>query len=49
MKDLSFEQIDRAVEIIAELGKEYGLIKQFKITIISSRGLALGYFLNKGK
>ncbi len=27
MKDLSFEQIDRAVEIIAELGKEYGLIK----------------------
>ena len=27
MKELSFEQIDKAVEIIAELGKEYGLIK----------------------
>ena len=27
MKDLSFEQIDKAVEIIAELGREYGLIK----------------------
>ena len=27
MKDLSFEQIDRAIEIIAELGREYGLIK----------------------
>jgi len=26
MKDLTFEQIDRAVEIIAELGREYGLI-----------------------
>ena len=28
MKDLSFEQIDKAVEIIAELGREYGLIKK---------------------
>lgn len=27
MKELSFEQIDKAVEIIAELGREYGLIK----------------------
>ena len=27
MKDLTFEQIDRAVEIIAELGREYGIIK----------------------
>ena len=27
MKDLSFEQIDRAIEIIADLGREYGLIK----------------------
>ena len=27
MKDLTFEQIDRAVEIIANLGKEYGLIE----------------------
>ena len=27
MKDLTFEQIDKAVEIIAELGKEYGVIK----------------------
>ena len=27
MKNLTFEQIDRAVEIIAELGREYGLIK----------------------
>jgi glycine C-acetyltransferase len=27
MKDLTFEQIDRAVEIIADLGREYGLIK----------------------
>ena len=27
MKDLSFEQIDRAVDIISELGREYGLIK----------------------
>ena len=26
MKNLSFEQIDRAVEIITELGKEYGII-----------------------
>ena len=26
MKELSFKQIDRAVDIIAELGKEYGLI-----------------------
>ena len=26
MKDFTFEQIDRAVEIIAELGREYGLI-----------------------
>lgn len=27
MKDLTFEQIDKAVEIITELGKEYGIIK----------------------
>ena len=27
MKDLTFEQIDRAVEILTELGKEYGIIK----------------------
>ncbi len=27
MKDLSFEQIDKAVEIITELGREYGLIQ----------------------
>ena len=27
MKDLTFEQIDKAVEIIAELGREYGIIK----------------------
>ena len=27
MKDLTFEQIDKAVEIITELGREYGLIK----------------------
>ena len=27
MKDLNFKQIDKAVEIIAELGREYGLIK----------------------
>lgn len=27
MKELTFDQIDRAVEIIAELGREYGLIK----------------------
>ena len=27
MKDLTFDQIDRAVEIITELGREYGLIK----------------------
>ncbi len=27
MKDLTYEQIDRAVAIISELGKEYGLIK----------------------
>ena len=27
MKELSFEQIDKAVETIAELGREYGLIK----------------------
>ncbi len=27
MKDLSFEQIDKAVEILTELGKEYGIIK----------------------
>ena len=27
MKDLTFKQIDRAVEIITELGKEYGIIK----------------------
>lgn len=26
MKDLTFEQIDKAVEIIADLGREYGLI-----------------------
>ena len=26
MKELSFKQIDRAVDIISELGKEYGLI-----------------------
>ena len=27
MKDLTFEQIDRAVEILTEIGKEYGVIK----------------------
>lgn len=27
MKDLTFEQIDRAVEIITELGREYGIVK----------------------
>ena len=27
MKDLSYDQLDKAVEIIAELGKEYGVIK----------------------
>lgn len=27
MKDLNFKQIDKAVKIIAELGREYGLIK----------------------
>ena len=27
MKDLTFEQIDRAVAVIAELGREYGIIK----------------------
>lgn len=27
MKDLTFEQIDKAVEIMAELGKKYGVIK----------------------
>lgn len=27
MKNLTFEQIDKAVEIITELGKEYGIIK----------------------
>ncbi|MDD3237036.1 MAG: aminotransferase class I/II-fold pyridoxal phosphate-dependent enzyme [Candidatus Gastranaerophilales bacterium] len=27
MKDLTFEQIDKAVEVIAELGKKYGVIK----------------------
>lgn len=27
MKDLSYEQIDKSVEIITELGKEYGVIK----------------------
>ena len=27
MKDLTYQQIDKAVDIIAELGKEYGLIK----------------------
>ena len=27
MKDLTFDQIDRAVAIISELGKEYGIIK----------------------
>ena len=27
MKELTFDQIDIAVEIIAELGREYGLIK----------------------
>ena len=27
MKDLTFEQIDKAVEILTELGKEYGIIK----------------------
>jgi glycine C-acetyltransferase len=27
MKDLTFEQIDRAVSILEELGKEYGIIK----------------------
>jgi glycine C-acetyltransferase len=27
MKNLTFEQIDRAVEILTELGKEYGIIK----------------------
>ncbi len=28
MKDLTFEQIDKAVEILTELGKEYGIIKK---------------------
>ena len=27
MKDLTFEQIDKAVSILTELGKEYGIIK----------------------
>lgn len=27
MKDLTFEQIDKSVEIIADLGREYGIIK----------------------
>ena len=27
MKELSFEQIDKAVEIIAEKGRKYGIIK----------------------
>ncbi len=27
MKDLSYEQLDKSVEIITELGKEYGIIK----------------------
>ena len=27
MKDLTFEQIDKAVDIIADLGREYGIIK----------------------